>query len=58
MDASIAAWLTGMRDWAAQPDAQIFTVQGKRGSIAIFPDDVNGKTDDELLALVRERCNE
>jgi hypothetical protein len=53
-----AAFLAALREWASDPGALIYTVRGKSGSIAIFPEDVTGRTDDELLAFVRERLNE
>jgi hypothetical protein len=54
----IAAWLASLREWAADPGALIHTVQGKHGSIALFPADVTSRTDDELLEFIRRRCNE
>lgn len=50
--------LARLRWWASDPRALIFPVQGKHGSIAIFPDDVIGKSDEELLAFIVKRCDE
>lgn len=47
-----ASLLADLRAWASDPRALVYLVEGAR---AILPADVIGRTDDELLALVRER---
>ena len=49
-----AAKLAEMREWAADPQAWVWPVQGR----AIFPADVVGKSDTELLEFIRQRINE
>jgi hypothetical protein len=49
------ALLASLREWASDPRALICLIEG---APVIFPADVIGKTDDELLALVREWCDE
>lgn len=53
-----AALLASLREWAVVPGASIFPVCTKTKKIAIFPEDVISRTDDELLAFVCERLNE
>jgi hypothetical protein len=53
-----AAWLAEMREWAADPRALIFPINGERRSIALFPADIVGKSDDELLAFIAGRLDE
>lgn len=53
-----AALLASLREWAADPGAQIYPVCTKTKKIAIFPGDVIGRTDDELVAFIRERLDE
>jgi hypothetical protein len=47
-----------LREWASDTGAWLHTVKGKRGSVAIFPDDVTSRNDQELLAFICERTNE
>lgn len=54
----IAILLARMREWAAYPDALLFPVQGRHGFVAIYPDEVTTRTDDQLLAFIRARCAE
>lgn len=53
-----AAFLASLREWASDPGALIYPIRTKTTNVAIFPEDVTSRTDDELLAFVRERCNE
>jgi hypothetical protein len=46
--------LADLREWASDPRALIYLI----GARVILPADVIGRTDEELLALVRERCDE
>jgi hypothetical protein len=50
-----AAWLANVRAEAAAPGALIVTVDGR---VAIFPDEIVGKSDDELLAFIAGRLAE
>lgn len=47
-----------MREWAAAPGAVIYAVGTKTHNIAIFPDDVLTRTDEQLLEFIRQRLNE
>lgn len=53
-----AALLAALREWAVLPGAQIYPIRTKTKNIAIFPEDVVGKSDEELLAFIRQRLNE
>lgn len=59
MSPATTAWLANVRAEAAAPDCLTVivtgTVRGQPRRVAIFPDDVVGKTDDELFAFVRAR---
>jgi hypothetical protein len=52
------AWLADIRGEAAAPRALVIVVKGPRGSVAIFPEDIVGKSDDELLAFIASRLDE
>jgi hypothetical protein len=52
------AWLANIRAEAAGPRALVVVVKGPRGPVAIFPEDVVGKSDDELLAFIASRLDE
>jgi hypothetical protein len=58
MSPETAAWLANVRAEAAAPGAVLVTVHGPAGSVAIFPDQVVGKSDNELLALIVARLAE
>lgn len=58
MSPKTAAWLANLRAELAAPGALLFSVPGKAGTVAIFPQDIVGKSDDELLAFVRERLEQ
>jgi hypothetical protein len=53
-----AAFLADMREWARDPQALVYTVRGKHGMVAIAPEDVTSKTDEELMAFIAMRCRE
>lgn len=55
---ALAAWLASLREWASDPNAVCHTVQGVRGPIPIYPNDVTSRSDAELLAFIRARCAE
>ncbi|MEH6434294.1 hypothetical protein [Massilia sp. DD77] len=55
MSPETAAWLADLRAEAAAPGALLVAVPGKAGTLPIYPNDIVGKSDDELLAYVRER---
>ena len=57
MSLDTAAWLANLRAEAAAPGALLVAVEGNP-PVAIFPDDMVGKSDDELLAFVRARLDE
>lgn len=60
MSPEAAALLAGVRAQAA--DSRVFIVVIRRktrgGSVAIFPEDIVGKSDDELQALIAARLAE
>lgn len=53
-----AAWIANIRAEAADPGAVIVTIVGKSGSVAISPEDIVGKSDEELLAFIAARLAE
>jgi len=57
MSPETAAWLANVRAELAD-GALLVTVSNDLGSVAIFPEDLVGKTDDELLAFIRRRLSE
>jgi hypothetical protein len=58
MKPETAAWLARVRANAAVPGTLIVTVCGPAGSVAIFPDEIVGRSDDELLAFICRRLSE
>lgn len=48
--------LVQLREWASEPGALFYTLKGRQGMVAIFPEDVLGKTDEQLLAFILARC--
>ena len=58
MGPATTALLTELRAWAADPLAVYFPVNTTRGRALIFPEDVAGHTDNELVALICARLNE
>jgi hypothetical protein len=50
-----AAWLANIRAEAADPSTVLVIVSGKTGRVTIFPDEIVGKSDDELLAVIAAR---
>jgi hypothetical protein len=48
--------LIQLREWASEPGALFYTLRGRQGMAAIFPEDVLGKTDEQLLAFILTRC--
>lgn len=57
MSPETAAWLANLRAEAAAPGALLVAVEGDP-PVAIYPNDIVGKSDAELLAFVRERLAE
>jgi hypothetical protein len=55
MDEQVA-WLAPLREWAADPSALVCLIDGVR-PLLVSPADVSSRTDDELLAFVRELCD-
>jgi hypothetical protein len=53
-----AAWLANVRAEAAAPGALFVVVRDHSRSVAIFPEDVVGKSDNELLAFIAQRLAE
>lgn len=51
----VAVWLANMRAEAAAPSALFVIVRGPAGAVAIPPEDIVGKADDELLAFIAAR---
>lgn len=58
MSPDTAAWLANVRAEAAAPGALLVVVRDRSRSVAIFPDQVVGKSDDELLAFIASRLAE
>jgi hypothetical protein len=53
------AWLANVRAQADGPDALLVIIRRKTGgSVAIFPEDIVGKSDVELLAYIAGRLEE
>lgn len=48
--------LVQLREWASEPGALFYALRGRQGMVAIFPEDVLGKTDEQILAFVLTRC--
>jgi hypothetical protein len=53
-----AAWLANVRAEAAAPGALFVIVRSKTASVAIFPEDIVGKSDDESLSFIETRLAE
>ena len=53
-----AALLADIREWAADPGAVCFPVNTTRGRAVLYPEDVAGRTDNELLTVICEQLNE
>jgi hypothetical protein len=51
-----AAWLATMRAWAADPGAVIFPIRTTTANVALFPEDITTRTDEQLLAFIAARC--
>lgn len=58
MSPATAAWLATVRAEAAAPGSLIVIVRGPAGRVAIFPEDIVGKPDDELRAFLHARLTE
>jgi hypothetical protein len=58
MSPETAAWLANVRAELAAPGALLVTVPTKTGSVAIFPEDIVARSDDELLAFIAGRLAE
>lgn len=52
------ALLAELREWAADPGAWCYPVKTTLGMVVVFPEDVAGQTDEQLVAMVCERLNE
>lgn len=57
MSPETAAWLANVRAELAD-GALLVAVPGKSGPVAIFPEDIVARSDDELLAFIRGRLAE
>ncbi|WP_198116921.1 hypothetical protein [Massilia rhizosphaerae] len=53
-----AAWLANVRTEAAAPGTLLIVVRDRSRAVAIFPDQVVGKSDEELLAFIAARLEE
>lgn len=60
MSTETGALLASVRAQAADPNVFIVVIRRKTrgGSVAIFPEDIVGKSDDELLAFIAARLAE
>lgn len=58
MGPATTALLTELRAWAADPEALCYPVQTTRGRAVLYPEDVAGCTDDQLVALICARLNQ
>ena len=54
----IAAHIAHIREWAPDPKAVFYEVKTNKGRVLIFPEDVAGRTDKQLIALICARLNE
>jgi len=55
MSPATTAWLANVRAEAVAPGAFMIVIQSTKDRVVIFPDEVVGKSDEELLAFVRGR---
>ena len=53
-----AAMIANLRTELAAPGALYVAIRSSDRMVAIFPDDLVGKTDRQLLAFVRERLTQ
>jgi hypothetical protein len=58
MSPKASAWLANVRAEAAAPGALFVIVRSSTASVAIPPEDIVGKSDDELLAFIVKRLAE
>ncbi|MFK3741433.1 hypothetical protein [Massilia sp. TN1-12] len=59
MRSETVAWLANVRAQADGPGALLVVIRRMSGgSVAIFPEDIVGKSDDELLAFIAARLQE
>lgn len=58
MRPATVAWLANVRAEATAPGAILVIVRGPAGAVAIFPDEIVGTSDDELLAFIAGRLTE
>jgi hypothetical protein len=58
MSPETVVWLANVRVEAAAPGALFVIVRSKTASVAIPPEDIVGKSDDELLAFIAGRLAE
>jgi hypothetical protein len=49
---NLVAWLADMHEWATDPLAPIYLIRTKTHNIAIFPEDVTTRTDEQLLEFI------
>jgi hypothetical protein len=57
MSPDTAAWLANVRAEAAAPGALLVVVRDRSRSVAIFPEDIVGKPDDELAEFIVARLD-
>jgi len=53
-----ASWLAKLRADAAPPGTAFVIVRGPAGAVAIPPDEIVGKSDEELLVFIGQRLTE
>ena len=58
MKPETAAWLARVRANATPPGTTLVIVRGPAGSVAILPEEIVGKSDDDLLAFIVRRLKE
>lgn len=58
MTPETAAWLANVRAEATAPGVVYVAIVSSKRTVAIFPEEIVGKADDELLAYVRQRLAE
>jgi hypothetical protein len=58
MRPATTAWLANVRANAAPPGTTFVIVRGPAGSVAVTPDEIVGKSDEELLAFIVGRLND
>lgn len=57
MAPDLATWIASIRAETAHPDFFAFAVKGECGTVLIWREDIDRRTDEELLAFIARRTN-